>query len=546
MQRENEMDVSEYNHMVRGWVENVLQNRGVDAGKTMENCDMIMEYGVRTNDDKLIGFAYFYKAETYYMLNEVDDLFLNMTKALEYLQRAQVWEETTSAYNILAIASINRGNAPFAMDYYLNALNYAKKYNYYEMQCIINMNIGNLFSTYGAYTHALKCYEESHEILKRDEELRCKKKMYSVMIYISMANCYLRRDMIQRAWELKDMALKEVDDSFGDIDHIFVKCFQARLYNKMERSEERDACIAQIEGMLTENMTVLEIFEDLYAYCEMLLEISKYEAMWKVLNIMEKMVKKANIINLERKIVSLKIKYYKITNDKSGFLQASGFYYEICEMSEKENMSMIYNMLNVRVSLEEVKKRQKETEYENEYLHRKSETDALTGLANRYRFSKQAERSFSKTYEEQRYLTIEMLDIDYFKQYNDNYGHQAGDNCIRVVAQCIRQLEEHGHIFTARYGGDEFIIIYEGYTLQEVKGFARELRKNIMAQAISHEYSLAENVVTISQGLCCDIPGEDSKLWDFMHTADEMLYEGKKKTRNSICAGNLSEESELV
>lgn len=98
-------------------------------------------------------------------------------------------------------------------------------------------------------------------------------------------------------------------------------------------------------------------------------------------------------------------------------------------------------------------------------------------------------------------MSFEILDIDYFKQYNDRYGHQAGDDCVRAIAALIRQMESD-QIFCARYGGDEFVIIYSGMSAEEVCERAEKLRQDVMALQIEQRYTEGTFGVTISQGIC--------------------------------------------
>ena len=136
-----------------------------------------------------------------------------------------------------------------------------------------------------------------------------------------------------------------------------------------------------------------------------------------------------------------------------------------------------------------------------------------------------------------------MMDIDYFKQYNDNYGHQAGDECIKRIAKQL-ELMQNDMIFCARYGGDEFIILYQNMTEEAVRHAAEGLRQRIIDLGIQHAYSKAMPIVTISQGICYDIPKDDTKSWDFLHAADAMLYQVKKKSRNDLALGHLADVSD--
>ena len=118
------MDFNAYSSEVLEWLEGVRKNRGTDAEKTLMLCKNIRDYAREQDDEKLLGYAYYYSGETYYLLNDVDKLFRNLSCSLPYLEHSRQHGLLARAYNILAITSMNRGNAPFAMDYYLNARMY--------------------------------------------------------------------------------------------------------------------------------------------------------------------------------------------------------------------------------------------------------------------------------------------------------------------------------------------------------------------------------------------------------------------------------------
>ena len=143
-------------------------------------------------------------------------------------------------------------------------------------------------------------------------------------------------------------------------------------------------------------------------------------------------------------------------------------------------------------------------------------------------------------------VAMEILDIDYFKEYNDNYGHQEGDRCLVSIANTIRNLVEEAEGFCARYGGDEFVIIYANVTWEQAVSYAEELRRRVLALEMEHRFSKALPVVTISQGICWGIPRKGNRSWDFLHAADNMLYRVKKFSRNNYCVGGLDETEDVT
>lgn len=530
------MEFGEYSEAVNAWVNEVLRNRGVNAELTLKYCRDIEQYAGKTDDPKLMGFAYYYSGETYYILNDAGGLFRCITKAIGYLDQAKQWDMVARSYNIMAITSQSRGNALIAMDYYLTGLGYCRKYRLYAEENIINLNLGSLYLVNGQWSEAQKYFEKLAYYV-RDEKTTENYYSLTSCVAVSLGRCFMQREQFERAQQ----KIECLDQCMGRLEkpeQIAVLCFKAEFYHRAGRVTLRDECIHKIHGMMDMDMAVMDLFEDIYGLCELLLEIDNENVFWDIIDILEKLIKNANIVNLQRRIISLKISYYRRHDDEESYLALAGTYYELTEAMERENHYMVANMLAVRSSLEQANAKRREVEKANEQLLEKSETDPLTHLANRFRLNDYSEQTFEEALAAEEPFAVEILDIDYFKEYNDNYGHQAGDVCILAIAEELQKMQGE-RIFCARYGGDEFIIIYKQMTEEEVFEEAGGLRERILARRIAHAYSKALPVVTISQGICWDIPGEENRSWDFLHAADEMLYRVKKRSRNNISMGRL-------
>ncbi len=177
---------------------------------------------------------------------------------------------------------------------------------------------------------------------------------------------------------------------------------------------------------------------------------------------------------------------------------------------------------------------------ENTSLRKKSETDPLTGLPNRFGYEHYSKKLYWNLIEEPKTLAVEILDIDFFKEYNDNYGHAAGDACIKIIAEKILYLmEEKENIFAFRYGGDEFVIIYSGYSKDEIEEMVCLLKESIENCNIEHQYSQASDKVSITQGVCIGYFSGNHSIVDFFEKADEALYHIKKLKRNDYCITNI-------
>lgn len=526
----------DYGRTVQKLINDILINRGVNSRALIESCDALIEHGRRTKDDRLLGFAYFFRAENEYIQNRNDEFLRNIMTGLQFMDSAGQWELMARSYNLMGITSINRGNAPFAMDYYLTSLKYCGAHKLDEIGIIVNINIGMLYMEFNDYQQASRYFENALGLLKDEMDLTERENlMFSA--YIGLAGgCLLKHDLMQGRNYLS-LAKEEGKPDQDPVSMLVYRCFEARIYHEEKKFGIRDEAIEEASKLFNEEIPYIDIFDDIYRYAELLLEIERYEELWIVLEKMEHTLKKTNLRHLEKRVLSLKIKYYKNFGDRAGYLQAAGLYYEISDMMEKENRYMVGKMLDIRGFLEESTRKQKQMREENQELLLRSETDALTGLPNRFRLTAKAHEAFDQARSTGRSFGIEILDIDYFKGFNDNYGHQAGDECIKGVANRIGSMTTHERVFAARYGGDEFVLVYEGYSMKQIEDLMKELREKIVAMNMKHEYSSAAPYVTISQGGCYGIPKEADRVESFLHTADNMLYRIKEISRNSyqIC-----------
>lgn len=534
------MEVQESNDVVKAWKQEVLDSRGRDAERTLKGCLEIERYAKEHKDAALLGFAYFYSGETYYVLNDAEHMFRYIAQAIRLLDQTKQWELIGRSYNLMAISSINKGNVSTAMDYYLTGLNYCHKYGVTKMESSIMQNLGNLYMENGVYHEAQSYFEQAYSYYKSN---LAKKGNYVGLtaIYVNLARCYMLQGMLDKTRVYIEKLDSECESYYEDIDYLYVGCMKARYYHLIRSYTRRDAQIAEIQEKIDKYVQIMEVFDDLYDFCNLMLEIDRDDVLWMVVGKLDEIVKNAGVVNLQRKVISLKIKGYRKNQDNASYMQAAGLYYELSEIMERENKDMIVNMLYVRSSLERANESRKQMEAVNVKLLEQSETDQLTGLANRYRLNDYSEKVLEYCFEHQLPLAMEILDIDFFKQYNDNYGHQQGDECITAIANQLKKME-NGQTFCARYGGDEFIVIYAGMSAEEVRERAETLRQNIMNLKLEHLYSKALPIVTISQGISYGIPEEENRSWDFLHVADMLLYRVKARSRNDICLANLSGE----
>jgi diguanylate cyclase (GGDEF)-like protein/PAS domain S-box-containing protein len=168
-------------------------------------------------------------------------------------------------------------------------------------------------------------------------------------------------------------------------------------------------------------------------------------------------------------------------------------------------------------------------------LHDLSFKDGLTGSANRRMFDTVVDAEWASARRTRHPLSVVLVDLDCFKQFNDHYGHLRGDDCLRTVAAALQRSATRPRDFVARYGGEEFVIVLPETDETGAKRVAERCRDAVLAEAIAHERSVCSSVVTVSIGVGTATPSADAlEPRAFLEQVDARLYEAKRQGRNRL------------
>jgi diguanylate cyclase (GGDEF)-like protein len=176
----------------------------------------------------------------------------------------------------------------------------------------------------------------------------------------------------------------------------------------------------------------------------------------------------------------------------------------------------------------------------NQILQRLSRIDALTGIANRRHFDETLDMEWRRAAREEDAVGLIMIDIDFFKEYNDHYGHQGGDTCLKTLAKTIHRVLNRPTDLAARFGGEEFAVVLPDTRVEGVQHVAETIHQAILRLGIPHPDSKAADQVTISLGVASLIAPRNSTPDPLISGADGALYAAKQQGRNRIMTYNKS------
>ncbi|WP_017296894.1 diguanylate cyclase domain-containing protein [Nodosilinea nodulosa] len=171
----------------------------------------------------------------------------------------------------------------------------------------------------------------------------------------------------------------------------------------------------------------------------------------------------------------------------------------------------------------------------NKELHRLATLDGLTRVANRHRFDEYWQQQWPLLSQQRQPLALILIDVDFFKQYNDYYGHLAGDKCLQKIARCLEGTLKRPTDLMARYGGEEFVALLPYTNLKGATQLAQSILAAIARLNLPHARSGIGDRITVSLGVAHLVPEDDLSFTTLMISADKALYQAKREGRNRFC-----------
>ena len=528
------MDFSGLPQTVQNFIDEIMRQR--ESGKCLDNetCQKVLEYAADTGSQKLAGLGLYYLAEYYWQNGQYESTIQSLTECIGYLKNSEMYELLARTYNMMGAASDRKNNRMVALSSYYNSLKYAEKYHFYYVQGMAESNIAYTLVRMRLRQEAIRHYRTAIDCYNRSEDSHyLNYNKINCMIEAGCCHLYQRENeqALEMMEDIEEILRRDPDCYYS---HITVEMYRIPCEAVKGHDEEAAKLAADVLKRLEDHDTFDDILDNLVILAGIFTILPDGNYLERLIRIIdEKGVEEHYNIYLD--LYPFKAQSILNSGNMQEYITYTQKYFEVYEKFRQENRQALVNVMELQDRLKNVTMDWENMQAANEALENLAMHDELTGLANRTYLNEYFTGCFEHAYAEEKILGVELMDIDFFKEYNDHYGHLMGDRCLKAIAGVLRKIQIPGKVFCARYGGDEFMILYTGMTAEQIRRKSEDILREVRKLKMPHEWSNCSKYVSISQGVFARVPVGNNREWDFTSRADDLLYKAKNCGRDGIC-----------
>lgn len=515
----------------------IIKYRFADPKKAYDICCDLLEESVQSGNDYEIAYAYLYMGDTLFSMGKLDDARMYLEMSEEIDKKNGFDNLLMRAYNIIGIIYVNMSDAMLALDYYHRALILAKKHNNYTLTGMIYNNVGYLFQNAGDAEKAVEYYRLAYKYCLKKSENDNDNDLNpdTIQVHLNICDAYIREKRYSEAKIYIDDLLNMIDkNKLQDEDKMRIMHVYAMIYfYANEYVKAYDIC-KKAAHIAAGRLEDVESFDDYCDFADIMIHMGKIEHVHELIMILDSMAEKTDLDSMRLKVCRIYIGLFLKSGRNDKLNEQLRRYYQLKKKINEERNNIIISAIDNRCRLEDERKKNKQLNEDNMKLVKESEIDELTGIYNRLAFRRRYDRLYRYALRNNHAYCMGIFDIDYFKVYNDSYGHIKGDQCLKQVAQILRRTSD-GDFCVARYGGDEFVFMAYDVSEDKVRDFLRRLVENIRNAAITFDKKPDTDTdsVTISIGAVIQNRAtEGMELAELLKQADRVLYEVKQSGKD--------------
>ena len=470
------------------------------------------------------AFAHVYLARYFLTMHDEGMYQFHLCKAKDLADAHSYFDILIEYDKLEGLRNIYNGKEIAALSFYLQGKKSADLIKDRKSAAVFYGSIAELFCRNCSYEEAEKHYSKALEILADASQQPADYYRCLILARLLHLSCLWGRR--EKAEQYLETCISIPCDN--EIVEILTKQGAIHLFLLKEQYEEAEHGVEGFMELLKTSSSDLILLLPVYAdTIDLLFRLKKREeADWCLKRLSEQV---DNVYpNMAVRIKKLQIEYLDVFGCDNDSIYKS--FYETVQISETAARASTAQIFNNMIFLYETDKQKNHMTKLRSDLQEAVDTDELTGVYNRRYYSK----ILSKLIQDDRLTSLGsvMVDVDYFKEYNDCYGHPSGDEVLKTVASMLKNNLPAG-AYAARYGGDEFICLFPKRSEEEMVSYVRAVRKDLRKQNIPHIKSRCFDMVTLSFGIYYESELSGCDESDFIKKADEALYQAKKQGRNT-------------
>ena len=515
---------------IQNYIDDIIKERRANGFFDYHTCQAVLEHAAELKSDAVSGMGYYYFAEYYWNRGEYEETMYCLSECTKCFQAEEMFEFLARSYNLMGIVTDEQGNRVIALNYFYSGLQYAEKNDLFYVQAMLEGNIGKILMCLKRYKEAAARFAQS--IIRYEEADETYHRLLHMMnCMLRCGMCYLKLGRTEDAFAMWDKVEKVRREHPGkDYSQINLLLFEAECEAKKGSVQRARECIEGILWCLEGLNDISEVRVGLTELAELMTQTGDAVQADRFFEIAEgKGLEKQPIMEMD--LYPCRSAYLLKQGRDVDYLRCTRRYFTNYERDRQNKKQVAARMMELRDRLQTMEQERERMRAANRRLETIALYDSMTGLANRTYLNEYISAKFEEAHQEKKLFGIELMDIDYFKQFNDTNGHLAGDACIEEVANVLRKVENE-NIFCGRYGGDEFMIVYTGMTVDEIREVTEKIQTGVRALKIPHISSGCADIVTVSQGVFVRVPNEQNREWDYSVRADAILYQAKKSGKN--------------
>ncbi len=459
---------------------------------------------------------------------EYGDALTLVQRAAEQINPATDPRTYCDMQNLTGVIYGAMGNELLAVEHYLAGLSVALKNDFSVVSGKLYNNIGSEYQSLKDHEHAIKYFELSAKELLRENNSG--QENYVQRAFVTNMNLcveYYALGEYKRAEEYLNQAEIFVKTPGMESGMFHFLAVQSNLYMKTGRRELAQKGFPHLMELAFNAEDRSDFWDDMEMLGNLALELHEFAAMKRVLDNMENqlhMFSEEQIgLDIQVKIQEMRLAYCKEIEDEKSLREAELAYIELCRKQYLEGKRTRAAAIDYKIQLN--------TQYEENVQYKKQiDIDQLTGVGNRYKLEKDYKTLKKISGENGGQIGVGIIDLDYFKEVNDTYGHLQGDYYLKVVSQVIKKIiSSTGGIY--RYGGDEFVVLLVDVDTDVVTKIAQQIKDETESRQLCNQAS-DRNVLTVSQGYVVLDQIKNIDIWQILPYADRQLYNVKKNGKH--------------